>query len=487
MRRGASNLRPASKRLAGLCEAGQSQARCLCHFILIAALSLFAGYVRGAEDSTRSVARGAAKAISPSAITAPWPRLLGPSDNATSPETHLLLTLPKEGPRVVWEAEKGNGFGGPAIEGGRLVIFNRVQDHEVVECLNSETGGRFWKVDYPAPYHPQYGGSEGPRTSPVIADGRVFTFGISGMLHCLELKTGAVVWKRDLGREMQMAPSFFGHGSTPLVLGPRLIVQIGGMHDGKPANAAAFDTATGKLLWTANHEWGASYASPIPAKINGRECVLVFAGGESRPPTGGLLVIDAANGAVLGAAEHRADIAESVSASSPVVVSATPGSHTRVFVSESYGSGAACFDVGADFSIKPAWKAENLGLYWMTPLVKDGCIFGFSGQSERLAELVCQDIATGKELWRNDLGGSFGRASMLAVEGGVLCLGEFGDLAWVELGRGGAAIKSRAKLFNAPETWTLPALSAGLLYVSQNEPGAKGTKPRIICYDLRGE
>ena len=233
--------------------------------------------------------------------------------------------MPKEGPPIVWEAPKGNGFGGPAIEGERLVIFNRVDGNEVVECLNSHTGARLWKFDYVAPYRPQYGGSEGPRTSPVIAEGRVFTFGISGMLHCLDLATGAVIWKRDLGREMNMERSFFGHGSTPLVLGKKLIVQVGGSLNGKPVNTVAFDTATGKVLWAAQHDWGASYASPIPATLNGKECVLVFAGGESRPPTGGLLVIDAESGAVLGAAEHRADIAESVSASTPVIASAEPG------------------------------------------------------------------------------------------------------------------------------------------------------------------
>jgi len=441
----------------------------------------------GAQDASRSIVRSSPKPLAAGAATTAWPRLLGPSDNATSQETHLLHDLPQGGPRVVWEAEKGNGFGGPAILGGKLIIFNRVDDNEVVECLNAETGARFWKLAYPAPYRPRYGGSMGPRTSPVIQDGHVFTFGISGMLHCLDLATGAVIWKLDLARQMGMEQGFFGHGSTPLALGSRLIVQVGGSIRGAPVNTAAFDTATGKLLWVARHEWGASYASPISAEIHGKQCVLVFAGGESRPPTGGLLVIDAASGAVLGAAEHRADIAESVSASSPVIASAESGHPARVFVSESYSAGGAVFDIAQDFSIKPAWKAENFGIYWMTPLVKDGCLFGFAGQSERLSELVCQDIATGKELWRSDLGGGYGRASLLAVDGSILCLGEFGDLAWLDLTRAGASVKSRAKLFNAPETWTLPAISRGLLYVSQNEAGAHGTKPRIVCYDLRGE
>ncbi|HZJ17395.1 MAG TPA: PQQ-binding-like beta-propeller repeat protein [Chthoniobacteraceae bacterium] len=414
-----------------------------------------------------------------------WPRLLGPAHNATSPETHLLHDLPKEGPRVLWQVEKGGGFGGPAVVGERLVMFFRREGREVVECLHAETGKRFWQADYEAPYQPRYGGSTGPRTSPVVADGRVFTFGISGHLHCYELASGEVRWTHDLEKEYDMGPAFFGHGSTPLVLGSRLIVQFGGRVAGKAVNTAAFDGTSGKLLWTVEHAWGGSYASPVPAMLHGRECVLVFAGGESRPPTGGLLVIDATNGAVLATAEHRAEIAESVSASSPVVVSAEPGKAVSVFVSEVYSAGGACFSIAPDFSIKRAWKNERFGLYWMTPLVRDGCLFGFAGQSERLTELVCCDATTGRELWRNDLGGGFGRGSLLAVDGGVLCLGEFGDLAWLELSRKGAAIKSRAKLFNAPETWTLPAISRGRLYVSQNERDAAGRPPRLICYDFR--
>ena len=420
------------------------------------------------------------------AVTADWPRLLGPAHNATSPETKLLHDLPKSGLRIVWEREKGNGFGGPAISGNRLVIFNRVEGNEVVECLDPLSGREVWKFSYPAPYRPRYGGSEGPRTSPVIDQGRVFVFGIGGMLHCCDLASGAVVWKRDLAGEFAMGPAFFGYGATPLVRDGRLIVQLGGQHEGKAVNTIAFDPATGKVLWAAAHEWGGSYASPVPANLHGRDCVLIFAGSESRPPTGGLLVVDATTGAVLAAAPHRADIAESINATSPVVVSAEPGKAARVFISEAYGAGGACFEIERDFSIKRAWQAEKFDLYWMTPLVRDGCLYGFAGQGERLAELVCQEAATGRELWRSDLGGGFGRASLLAVDGGVLCLGEYGDLAWVELSRKGATIQSRTKLFNAPETWTLPAISRGLLYVSQNERGAAGTKSRIICYDLRG-
>jgi outer membrane protein assembly factor BamB len=416
-----------------------------------------------------------------SAVAADWPRLLGPNDDCTTSEARLRNPLPASLP-VLWQAEKGSGFGGPAIVGERLVLFHRVGEDEVVECRNAVTGEKQWTHSYAAPYSPRYGGSTGPRTSPVIAGNRVFTFGIAGQLHALDLASGKVLWERNAAKDFAMRPNFFGFGSTPLALGNFLIVQVGGEIDGAAVNSVALDIDTGKLVWSAKHEWGASYASPVPATIHGRACVLVFAGGESRPPTGGLLVIDAKDGKVLCAVPHRADIAESVSASSPVLASGR-----RVFVSEAYSAGGLCVEIDPAFRATPAWHAENFGTYWMTSLARDGCLYGFAGSSERLAELVCQEVSSGKELWRSDLGGAFGRASLLQTGAGTLCLGEFGDLAWLDLSSKGAKVLSQAKLFDAPETWTLPAISGGRLYVFQNERGRGGTKPRIICYDLQAK
>ncbi len=123
----------------------------------------------------------------------------------------------------------------------------------------------------------------------------------------------------------------------------------------------------------------------------------------------------------------------------------------------------------------------------MTAVANDGCLFGFAGQHQQNAELACYDIGSGRELWRDDLGGKFQRGSLLRADGAFLCLGENGDLAWLDLSRKGAKTTAHAKLFHAPESWTMPALSDGRLFICQNQPGAGGTKPRLICYDLRGE
>ncbi|MDB6151671.1 MAG: Pyrrolo-quinoline quinone [Chthoniobacteraceae bacterium] len=418
------------------------------------------------------------KPLADGAVATDWPRFLGPTHNAISTETRLLKNWEKDEPKLLWEFPKGLGHACPAISGKSLILFHRIDKRETVDCLNAETGEQRWNLSYEAPYQDRYGSGDGPKTNPLIDTDRVFTFGISGLLHCLNLNDGGVVWKRNLGADYQMKPNFFGHGSTPLVMGNRLIVNIGGKGN---ACVAALDTATGKPLWVAQHEWGASYASPVPATFYGRECVLVFAGGESRPPTGGLLCIDAATGQVLNATPHRARIAESVSASSPVVIG------NRVFITESYGSGGEMIEIAPDFSAKSVWKAGKFGAYFMTPVAKDGYLYGSSGQQPRLAELVCYEAATGREMWRDDLGGKFQRSTLLSVDGAFLCLGENGLLGWLDLSPKGARVLVSKPLFSAPESWTLPALSRGLLYLSQNERDDAGNGPRLLCYDLRGQ
>lgn len=407
-----------------------------------------------------------------------WPRFLGPENDATSRETKLMHQWPESGPRIIWEYEKGDGHTGPAIVGGRVVLFHKVDGDETVDSLEAATGARVWRAGYPSSYVSQFGAGPGPRTSPVIADGRVFTLGVEGTLQCLDFGTGALKWKRELAKEYRLLPTFFGQGGTPLVIGRKLIVPLG-TEDGK--SLVALDVSDGHELWASKHPWGSSYSSPVAAKLNGRECVLALQGGMDDPPTGGLLCVDADSGAVLSATPHRARMFASVSISSPVV------SGRRVFVSEAYTEGGLCVEIAPDFSTKAVWRAPKFDTYVMTAIAHDGCLFGFAGQHPQNAEIACYDAATGRELWRDDLGGRFQRASLLRADGAYLCLGENGDLAWLDLSRVGAKVTARAKLFHAPETWTLPALSDGRLFICQNQRGSGGTKPRLICYDLRGK
>jgi outer membrane protein assembly factor BamB len=435
---------------------------------------------------------GAAKAPAKGAETNDWPRFLGPSHNATSSETKLLKTLPGKLP-VVWEAKKGSGYCAPAIVGERLVLFHRVGDEEVVECLQAETGLRFWKVAYASGYQDRYGYCDGPRSSPVIDEGRVYTIGAEGVLHCLDLKGGHVYWKRKLLEEFKVPQNFFGVGSTPLVDGNLLSVNVGA--PGGPC-VAGFDKKSGKMVWGAGNDWGPSYASPIPAVIQGKKRVLVFAGGESRPPTGGLMSIDPAEGKVDFEFPWRSRTRESVNGASPLAIG------NRVFISECYGTGSALVEVKEDFSPKEVWTNAAFGIHFMMPIFKDGFVYGIHGHGPLDCPLVCVDMKDGKEKWRTEpewgeivqtAGGprkiklSFARASLTQVDGRTLVLTEHGHLLWIDLNPAGYKELSRTWLFLAGETWTPPAISRGLLYVCQNSPDmVSKVEPRIICYDLRG-
>ena len=434
------------------------------------------------------------KPLPAGAVTEDWPSFLGPRHNNTSAETHLLKDLPKQGPRIVWEVKKGEGYAAPAILGDRLILFHRIADEEIVDCLHPATGQRYWRHAHPTTYIDRYGYSGGPRCAPAIDADRVYTYGVEGRLHCLSLATGEVLWQRDLLKEFKIDQAFFGVGATPLVEGNFVIINIGAPNG---PSVAAFDKTTGKLAWGAGKEWGGSYASPVPATLHGKRRLFVFAGGESRPPTGGLMTIDPADGRLESTFPWRGDRYESVNASSPLVVG------NQVFVSECYGAGSALVDVLPDGSTKPAWTNEDFGTHFMTAIHKDGFLYGVHGHGPTDSPLVCLDLKTGKERWREEplfletvkrgndqrqIKLLLARASLLHADGRFLCLGEYGHLLWLDLTPKGYRELSRAWLFFAGETWTPPVLSKGLLYVCQNQPDpSTKTPPRLICYDLRGE
>jgi len=434
----------------------------------------------------------AARPLDEDAVTQDWKSFLGPNHDFTTDEAPLRKQFGEEGPPLVWELRTGEGYSSPAAAGGRLVYFHRLGDREVVECLRPGTGERYWDFSYPTAYRDRYGYSNGPRASPVIDGERVYVYGAEAKLHCLELATGRLIWKRDIAAEFGVHQDFFGNASTPLVEGDRLIVQIGA--PGGPT-VAAFDKLTGKMLWGAGRQWGPSYSSPVPAAIGGRRRVLLFAGGESRPPTGGLMVVDPATGAVDFSFPWRSRSYESVNASCPVVIGA------RVFVSASYETGAALIQALPD-GYKRLWTNKRFGLHWMTPIHKDGFLYGFAGRNEPDASLMCVNVDSGETVWsefleweetvvlrgaEKHLQASPYRGALLGADGDFLALGEHGHLLWLDLSAEGPRILSRARLFFARQTWSPPVVSRGLLYVSQNEPSfPERVPPRLLCYDLRG-
>jgi outer membrane protein assembly factor BamB len=459
----------------------------------------------------------APKPLNPAAQTSDWRRLLGPHDDSTSPESHLLHDLPPEGPAKVWEVKKGHGYTSPAIEGAFLVLFHALAGRETIECLHPETGERYWISDYEISYRDRYGFADGPRGSPVIGEGRVVTLGVTSVLTCLDLKTGRIAWKRDLRKEFHVPQDFFGQGGTPLILDGKVIVNVGGKEGPVPDNdsgeryaalakpglcVGAFDLKTGALAWGVKDAWGSSYASPVPATMHDRKVVFVYAGGEGNPAIGGLLCLDPKDGTVLSRFPWRPEEYIQAIGSSPTVLPEM----NRVFISTAYPKGrplgGVMVEFDAGFNAKEVWRSNKFATHWMTPVFYDGFLYGVDGETENNAELVCFDAKDGTEKWRKDIvwedteagrgrPAQLGilRASLLRADGKFLVLGELGTLLWMDLTPQDAKVGARTQLFYAMHTWCLPAVSRGLLYVMQNsEEQVRGqTGQRLMCFDLRGE
>jgi outer membrane protein assembly factor BamB len=186
---------------------------------------------------------------------------------------------------------------------------------------------------------------------------------------------------------------------------------------------------------------------------------------------------------------------ESVNASCPVVFG------NNVFVSASYRTGSALVEVLPNFTHRVKWTTQDFGLHFNTAIHRDGYLYGFDGRNEPDASLACVDASNGRIVWREtpewterlettggareETTGTY-RGSLLAVDGQFLCLGELGHLLWMDLTPKGYREVSRARLFAARESWALPVISRGLLYVVQNTRDVfQATGPRLLCYDLR--
>lgn len=428
------------------------------------------------------------------AVTEDWPGFLGPRRDCHSRETHLLKTWPAEGPKVVWEMERDAGYACPAIAGDRLVFTHRRGDEVFIDCLQASTGKRFWRFKYPCTYSGVYIRNGGPRSSAEISGEQVFVHGVNGRLFCLELASGRVIWERDLQKEFETPDDFFGVVSSPLLLGNLLIQNIGAPNG--PC-VAAFDKTSGKLVWGAGDQWSLSCASPVTALVHGQQRVFVLAGGESRPPTGGLLVIDPATGAIDFEYPFRSRTYASVLASSPTV------GNNWVFLSSSYGVGSKLLALDQDGGHRLTWKNRHIGLQFSNAVLRDGHLYLIDGVPDQAGAFVCLDPATGKPIQRTDLvwdetieiegkkhevSFGVGEGSLIHADGVFLCLGDNGHLLSIEATPKGTKVLARSWLFKARESWTPLALSRGLLYACQNNRGRWGGKPaRLICYDLRGE
>ncbi|MFO0811306.1 MAG: PQQ-binding-like beta-propeller repeat protein [Gemmataceae bacterium] len=416
-----------------------------------------------------------------------WPGWLGPKRDGVWRETGLLDTFPPGGPAVRWRVPLGAGYSGPAVVGDRVYVMDRqspqglpndaapqrgaIPGSERVLCLDATTGKVIWKHEYDCPYT-RISYPTGPRTTPAVHAGKVYTLGTMGDLLCLDADKGTVVWSKNLAAEYKAKPPVWGYSASPLIDGDRLVTLAGG--DGSAV--VALDLATGKEVWKSLTAEEVGYSPPVLVEAAGRRQVVVFLDQS-------LAGLDPATGKPLWQVDYPADPA-AVQRPSVSIAMARPAGDT-VFVASFYHGpllvkltadppGAAVVWRGT--SNNPQ-KPDGLHAVMATPWVQAGHIYGTGG----FGELSCVDAATNKTVWTTTqpLGvpKAFCGTAFIVPQGERFVLfTDQGDLILAKLSPAGYAEQSRAHLIDPSQTargrtvvWSHPAFAGRCVFVRNDK------------------
>ncbi len=216
-----------------------------------------------------------------------WPQWLGPRRDAVWRETGILAKFPADGLTIRWRTPIKAGFSGPAVTGGRVYVMDRLRasaeggganppepgsasSRERILCLREADGSVVWQQEYDCAYTISYG--SGPRTTPTVSEGKVYTLGAQGHLCCLDAATGKVIWTHDFKKEFKAATPIWGFAGHPLVDGNKVICIVGG----EECLAMAFDKETGRELWRALNAREPGYSAPVIYEAGGRRQLIIW-------------------------------------------------------------------------------------------------------------------------------------------------------------------------------------------------------------------
>jgi outer membrane protein assembly factor BamB len=332
-----------------------------------------------------------------------WPQWLGPRRNSVWRETGLQQSFPGGGPKVLWRAKIDGGFSGPAVADGRVFVMDyvvtegdrshpdagkrdRLKGRERVLCFDAADGKPLWTHEYDCPYFLSY--AIGPRCTPTVASGKVYTLGAMGDLHCLDAVNGRLIWGKDLKKEYQIEPPMWGFAGHPLVDGQKLFVTVGG--DGSVL--VAFEKDTGKETWRALSAREPGYCAPSIIEAGGKRQLVLWT-------PDGVSSVDPETGKLFWSTDLRPEYGMSIMAPRKW--------RDHLFVG-GIGFHAATYKLAAD---KPGvtieWLAEsegkrgndrrNTGVYPVnsTPFIEDGIIYGV----DQPGVLRAVKLQTGERLW----------------------------------------------------------------------------------------
>ena len=430
-----------------------------------------------------------------------WPQWLGPERDGVWRETGILEHFPPGGPKVRWRAPVGIGYAGPAVAAGRVYLMDRVlaegvknpasgfsrdplDGKERVLCLDEATGKVLWKREYDCKYEVGY--PAGPRATPTVVGGKVYTLGTMGDFLCLDAASGEVVWSKNFLKDYKARLGVWGYAAAPLVDGDAVICLVGG----KGQEVVAFHKDTGKELWRAlpaSH--GPGYVPPIVIEAGGTRQLIVWTPEE-------VAGLDPRTGKVFWSQPFplsKPDIA---------LIIATPRRAGDLLFVTAFYDGSLMLKLAED---KPGasvlWqskskselpeKTDYLHSIMCTPFIKDGYVYGVCSYGE----LRCLKADTGERIWSTlkattatDEPTRWANAFLVAQDDRFFLFNEQGDLIIARLTPQGYDEIGRAHILEPtnrladpkrPVVWSHPAFANRCLFARNDK--------EIICVSLSAD
>ena len=398
------------------------------------------------------------------ADSADWPQWRGPRSEGVWRGVKLPAKLSPDLVETRWKAALGGGYAGIAVAEGRVLTMDLQKEPRAAErvlCFGREDGKLLWKHEYPVEYgdldHPS-----GPRATPTVRDGRVYTLGTMGHLFCLELASGKVIFSHELGNLPGSRLPTWGHAASPLMIEELMVVQAGA---GPPGTVMAFDRKTGAERWRSLGD-RAGYSTPIVRRRGGRDELVVWTPDNVHglnPLSGGSLWKHP-----FKTSQYDVAIISPVAEGGQVLVSGYWDGSEAIRIDASPPDGAA---------LRSVWKSRELSCLMATPLFRDGYLYAL----DKKDGLLCLEWETGKVLWsdghrmtpkdRNP------QASMVWCDGArAAVLNAEGQLILARLGPEGYQEEGRAPIIGP--TWAHPAFAGQEVFARSDT--------ELVCVRIRG-
>jgi len=368
-----------------------------------------------------------------------WTNFRGPNRDGRYDEMPILTKWPAQGLPLLWKEPVGVGYSSFTIADGRAYTIEQRHRQEVVAAYDVNTGRELWTQGWNAEYIDDTG--DGPRTTPTWDDGWLYALGATGELRCLNAKTGAVRWGKNILSDNEAENLSWAMAGSPLIVDDKVIVLPGGT-GGK--SVVAYNKVTGAPVWKVQNDRQA-YVSPMLVTLAGRRQVLVVSASR-------VFGVAPEDGALLWSQTWDTD--NGINVSQPIIVDAN-----RFFISSGYGKGASLVEVsgsGNALQARTLWTNVNMKNKFNSSVLHEGYVYGLDE-----GILTCLDVSTGARKWK---GGRYGYGQVLLASGHLIVISDAGELALVKASPTEYTELARFAALDG-KTWNYPAIADGKLFL----------------------